>query len=768
MLHSTALSGPLLCLVSLGAAVSTFAQDVALTLDPAQAGRTFEGIGCLSAGASSRLLIDYPETARRDVLDLLFKPNYGAGFQHLKVEIGGDVNSTDGVEPSHMRTRNDENYERGYEWWLMKEAKRRNPRILLDCLEWGAPAWIGNGHFNSPDNADYIAKFILGAKRVHGLDIDYTGLWNETRADVAFAKRLRQTLDRQGLQRVQIVAMDDINRWQLVEVMKTDAELAQAVEVVGVHYPKYQSTPAARECGKRIWASEDGPWKGNWEGAAALARMYNRNYVEGRMTKTIIWSPVTSYYDNLPLPGSGVMRANEPWSGRFETQPALWATAHTTQFAAPGWTYLDGACQVFPGGGSCVALRSPNGTDYSLIVETIDATQRIEVGFAVVGGLSAAALQVWRSTGEEQFVRQAEVPVKEGRFTFGFEPGSLYSLTTTSGQQKGAPASPIRAPFPNRYSEDFEGYNLGATPRFFADQAGVFEVARTARGKGRSLQQVVTQKGIEWPFHLNPMPETFLGSPAWGDYEVKVAVLLEGEGFVQLFGRVGRIPQSASLPDAYALKVDQDGYWELGTATVALASGRQSFALNRWHELALRFQGDEIHAAIDGEEVANLKDSTYPAGMVGVGCGWHRAQFDDLSIAVEASDANLALGYGATASSQIEVDSDAGQATDGNFFGTRWSAARGRTAGEWFEVELRHAVTFNTVTLRQYEDRITGYRLEWWDSRTSAWTEAAAGGRMGLLKTERFPAVTSSRVRLVVTAATEAPSLWEFEVRRRP
>jgi len=30
-----------------------------------------------------------------------------------------------------MHYENDENYFRGYEWWLMKEAKKRNPQIKL-------------------------------------------------------------------------------------------------------------------------------------------------------------------------------------------------------------------------------------------------------------------------------------------------------------------------------------------------------------------------------------------------------------------------------------------------------------------------------------------------------------------------------------------------------------------------------------------------------------------------------------------------------------
>src|ERR1700748_2642369 len=128
-----------------------------ITLDGTDKGRVYEGIGALSAGASSRLLYDYQEPYRSQVLDYLFKPNYGAALQHLKVEIGADVNSTDGAEPSAMRSRDNHDYTRGYEWWLMEEARKRNPQIILDTLPWGAPGWVGSGHFYSQDMADCVA-----------------------------------------------------------------------------------------------------------------------------------------------------------------------------------------------------------------------------------------------------------------------------------------------------------------------------------------------------------------------------------------------------------------------------------------------------------------------------------------------------------------------------------------------------------------------------------------------------------------------------------
>jgi hypothetical protein len=36
------------------------------------------------------------------VRDYLFKRSCGASFQHLKAEVGGDVTSIKGAEPSHM------------------------------------------------------------------------------------------------------------------------------------------------------------------------------------------------------------------------------------------------------------------------------------------------------------------------------------------------------------------------------------------------------------------------------------------------------------------------------------------------------------------------------------------------------------------------------------------------------------------------------------------------------------------------------------------
>jgi hypothetical protein len=100
---------------------------------------------------NSRLLADYPATQQSQVLDCFFKPGDGADLQILKVEIGGDANSTDGAEPSIEHTAGTVDCATGYEFWLMEQAKARKPNIKLYSLSWGAPGWIGAGNFWSTD-----------------------------------------------------------------------------------------------------------------------------------------------------------------------------------------------------------------------------------------------------------------------------------------------------------------------------------------------------------------------------------------------------------------------------------------------------------------------------------------------------------------------------------------------------------------------------------------------------------------------------------------
>jgi len=117
----------------------------------------------------------------------------GAALQRLKVEIGADVQFYRWSEPSHMRTASDHHSSRGYEWWLMAEAHKRNPNIISKLFRGAHPSGLapnqaGKETLYSPKMAEYVADFISTAKSDYGLDIAYAGIWNETMYDLSYYK----------------------------------------------------------------------------------------------------------------------------------------------------------------------------------------------------------------------------------------------------------------------------------------------------------------------------------------------------------------------------------------------------------------------------------------------------------------------------------------------------------------------------------------------------------------------------------------------------
>jgi galactosylceramidase len=149
------------------AAASGFdlAQGVDVVLDPNNLGLRFDGVGGVSGGGGgSRLLYDYPEPQRSDILDFLFKPSFGASLHIFKVEIGCDGDTTQGSEQSHMHGPNDTSataFDRGYENWMMEEARKRNPDIHLSGLIWGVPGWATEKTFFSDENIQYQVLRLL-------------------------------------------------------------------------------------------------------------------------------------------------------------------------------------------------------------------------------------------------------------------------------------------------------------------------------------------------------------------------------------------------------------------------------------------------------------------------------------------------------------------------------------------------------------------------------------------------------------------------------
>ncbi|HEY5569932.1 MAG TPA: galactosylceramidase [Bacteroidales bacterium] len=647
----------LFCLITTSA---TVVNGQTIVIDGSAGGKRFDGIGAVSGGGATAVLLkDYPEPQRSQILDLVYKPKFGASVSALLIEIPGDGNSTQGSMPSHMHTRDDLNYSRGYMWWILKEVKKRNPNISLDGAAWSAPGWVGNGNFWSQDAADYYVKFLQGLRKEYSLEFDAIGCRNEKGVNYDFAKMLRKTLDANGFEKVKIHAFDNWpdSKLNFVKDMVTDEKLREAVDILGAH--TFATMPVSKEVqdiaarmNKPIWNTEEHVYLKGFDCAITIVQAFNDNYIRSGATKIVNWYDIASVYPTEPYSEDpSMLVANSPWSGNYRVREALWGYAHYGQFTQIGWEYLNGGCAKLADGGSFVTLKSPDN-EYSIIIETKGAKAPQQIKFQVGGGLSAKDLCVWRSNAKEQFVEQTRIKPVNGAFTITLDPQTIYSLSTTRGQKKGSFKNiPAPKPFPFPYCETFEEYSSpqawGCLPHYTADIYGAFEIVDRPDNQGKCMRQMVqihpNSWGPEW------LPYTILGDEKWNDYEVSADVFLTPGDSVGVMGRVNDVGSGFGfIPKGYILQLGYDGQCRLsvfrgkkekkkaqgdleqqalikagkddnlGGEKVLDAIQLSNFTSGKWYNLKLRFKGTTITGFVDNKQVLSATDSLYSQGMAGL------------------------------------------------------------------------------------------------------------------------------------------------------
>ena len=660
-------------------------------IDVQAAGPRFDGIGVVNGGgATSVLLKDYPEPQRSQILDLMFKPKFGASVSALMVEIPGDGNSTQGSMPSHMHARDDLNYQRGYMWWVLQEAKRRNPALSLDAAAWSAPGWVGeesatrfagkggDAAFWSQDAVDYYVKWLEGLRQKYGLELDAIGCRNEKGVSAEFAEHLRAALDANGFAQVKVHGFDNwpSDKLDFVPQMMTDEKLRAAIDVIGAHI-FWEYTPVSQEVrqmaatmNKPIWNSEEHVYRKGFDCAISLVQAFNHNFIHSGATKIVMWYDIAALYPMEPYSADpAAILAHSPWSGHYEVREVLWGYAHYGQFSAAGWRYLPEACGQLAGGGTFVTLASP-ANDFSVIIETKGAKALQQVRLELAGVERGRKLCLWRSNAHAQFVRQPDVDPSSGSVTLTLDPDSIYSLSTTTGQQKGSFADvPAASAFPFPYADDFEGYeapaDYGCLPHYTADIADVFALVNRPDGPGKCLRQVVPIPTISWAPDWKPY--TILGDDQWQDYEVSADVWLNPEDTAGVMGRVNHVGTGYGfIPKGYYLQLGADGECRLvvvrgkpdkkklvgdaeqqalikaakdgaeGGEKVLATIRLPDFKPGAWHNLTLRFQGSKLTGLVDGMVAVSASDELYPRGMAGLIAGAGKKlstpYFDNLAI----------------------------------------------------------------------------------------------------------------------------------------
>lgn len=601
-------------------------------------GRVFEGIGGVTSNGMTKLLREYPVNQRDDIIDLLFRPKFGASFHLLKVEIGSDANGTCGTEPSHMRSESDFDITRGVGLWLAQEAKKRNPKLLLDAIRWGTPAWI------TDDKKKYLfyKNFLQGAKNSFHLNFDFLAP-DENEGSYSrnwVVNTLRPGLNADGFAQVKLTGADSTTDWNIASMVTGDNGLKNALYAINAHY-KQDSPDNAKNCGLPIFDSEDiAAFRHKFSSSLDMAYKMIRSYASGRMVQYQMHPVIEAIYDNAPYTYKSLLAAAHPWTGHYSVEPSLWVTAQFTQFMQPGWNYIDSGCSS-GSERSYLTLKDTQTGDFSIIVLNRGASDA-EYTFQL-SNLPANILHLWKTTEQEQFVQSRDLTVTGGAVNVTVPAYSICTLTTTTGQQKGQPAHaiPEATSFPLPYTDNFQSYELGKQPLYTIDQSGAYEIHEGGRNGAKCLKQIITQsiKPVDWERRATPSPYTILGGQELKNYRAGFDFYLEAvaepnyEGYVMLGVRCNHSPMANVPPECYNLRIFTDGRWQLRRAALVLESGvLTGVTQETWHSIELSVCDDMIYVYYDGALFISWQDQELPSGNVIIGSGYNIVRYENFYI----------------------------------------------------------------------------------------------------------------------------------------
>ncbi len=612
--------------------------------------RAFYGIGLVNSSGTSKLLQDYPADQQSDILDLLFKPKFGASLQLVKNEIGADSNSSSGTEPSHWRNPSDTPAARGVNFWIARQAKARNPAMQFAALRWATPAWVKDDAAKSK----YLTSF-LDLMSANGTPVDFIGPGiNEDDYTAPLGTFIKNTfkpaLDAGGYTS-KIVIADDVKKlWGPAPAVNEDPALKAAIFALSAHYTD-TSSEAAKSSGIPLFNAESDTGMMDWTRGIWVARRIATALSTGKQSMWLFQPALDCVYENIRFQRKGILTANAPWSGHYEVHPDVWLTAQFTQFTDVGWRILDTGSGASDGNNAYVTFKDPRSGAYSIVI--VNGGSRDAAYTFNTANVSDAALHVWTTDEQAQFVQKPSITPRQRTFNVTVPARSVYSLTTTEGQQKGQPARAIPAPkhLALPYTDDFStGYVDGDQPRYFHDQNGAFEIVDDSAG-GRVLKQVITTLPSGWWKGNNQPPFTVMGGLEFANYsvgtDVKIPDASASAGVAARVSQIDPMGTARTQPEGYLLWLDGSGRWVLQRSTDATVTVLSSGALagydnSRWYHLKLVVNGQTIAGHIDGAQLASVTDDTFSSGNIALVTdttdknAWPNVLFKNLRI--EATD----------------------------------------------------------------------------------------------------------------------------------
>lgn len=648
----------------------------------------YRGQGMISCNGSSRLLIDYKEKnpeSYNKILQYMYGKN-GLKFTHFKVEMGSDVNTSSGTEPTTMRYEDEKaDVTRGAGFQLAADIKKINPDVTLDMLWWSEPRWVTDAKDVYAARYKWYKQTLDAAYETYGLVFDYVSAnRNERSVDADWIVYLSKTLKSEkdcpyDYSEIKIVAADECGTWGISRLMMKNKELCDAVDVIGSHYTSFADDTTkklAEEYGKELWFSEgSSPMtyaqsayrfdEGNsgltgLNGALDIANRMITMVSGGYMTLYEYQPAVAGYYDGVTYCQKQLINANTPWNGYYTLDSGYFMNLHFSQFMDKGWSFIFDACygDAKVGGDghalvdakySYITACSAEG-DYSTII-TNTTSEPITYNIEITNLAKADKEEyVWETRGPDEgqeynanyFKKISTVTPENGKYSVTIKP---YSMITVSTLNISEPEFDVPQESDNKllslpYTDDF-GYSdeflasRGKAPLYTTDEGGAFEVAD--KDGEKVLMQKITSaiKAEEWGG--TPDPTTNFGDDRWYNYSVSADIMTDGDGSYAGIGL--RYSLADSGKSGYSVTLNENGTWILFGDKRKIDTGEiNGFDASKWHNIKISALYNDITVYVDDSKITEFKaeNAGYGSGRAALYSSYNNCCFDNVK--VEATD----------------------------------------------------------------------------------------------------------------------------------
>ncbi len=648
----------------------------------------YRGQAMISCNGSSRLLLDYKEKSPESynqMLEYLYGKN-GLKFTHFKVEMGSDVNTSSGTEPTTMRYEDEKaDVTRGAGFQLAADIKKINPDVTLDMLWWSEPKWVSDSDDVYAARYKWYKQTLDAAYETYGLVFDYVSAnKNERAVDnkwiIYLSKAFKSEKDcPYDYSKIKIVAADENASWNISRDMLNDEELCNAVDVIGSHYTSHadeNTKKLAEEYGKEIWFSEgSSPMtyaqsvcrfdEGNsgltgLNGVLDIANRMITMVSGGYMTLYEYQPAIAGYYDGVTYCQKQLINASTPWNGYYTLDSGYYMNLHFSQFIDKGWSFIYDACygDAKVGGDghalvdakySYITACSTDG-DYSTVI-TNTTSEPITYNFEVSNLAKAGnEVYVWETRGPDAnqeynanyFKKIATVTPENNKYSVTVKPYSMITVSTVniSDPEFNVPQESdntlLSLPYTDdfNYSDDFLAAR-GNAPLYTTDEGGAFEVAEKD-GEKVLMQKITPEiKANEWGG--TPNPTTNFGDDRWYNYSVSADVLTDGE---ESYAGVGlRYILADSGRSGYTVTLYENGNWIFFGGKKKIDEGNiADFDSSKWHNLKISALYNDITLYVDNEVIKEFKADVagYSAGRAALYSSYNNCCFDNVK--VEATD----------------------------------------------------------------------------------------------------------------------------------